>query len=355
MIHGKFVEVEPVMNRFYPLGINFYYFCGGRGIGKTYSALDICRKIGQGVADLDIYGEKFLYLRTTKTEAMSVASAEGNAFKKYNRGEGYNIWGDWNDTLGFGNWYLGDEEDKHIGYIAGLSTFSNLRGVDFSDVKFILYDECVPEKKKKVNIDGQGRLLLNMLETINRNRALLGEPEVVLCMLSNAIDLGSPLLSELLITPILNNMIIRNQESYTNYDRALHIDKYKDHVISQEKKEKSKLYKFAKGTGFDEEALSGDFVHNDMTAIDKNVNLQQYYCWIQLENVFVYKHKADDKIYITFTPSTPKMEFKVFEKLKVRELFYWKYKLYVINRCVKYDNYQTKVIFDSMLNYKEPY
>lgn len=352
MIHGKFVEVEPVIRKFLPKGINFFYFCGGRGIGKTFSALDLCRKIGDGTVTFDPNEEqnKFMYLRRTAVEAESVASIEGNAFKKYNKEEGYEITPDFNNKLGFGNYYLDSERKRHIGYIAGLSTFANLRGVDFSDVQFLFFDECIPENRHKAVIKREGILLLNVMETINRNRELLGRPPIILCMLSNAIDLGSVLLSELALTPILNNMIFKGQQRYTDKERCLHIEKYKDHVVSQEK-ETTALYKFAKPTGFNEEALSGDFLANDLTVI-KKVNLQEYFPLLSLENLFVYQHKSEELFYIAQIPATPKYEFRVYEREKFREVFYWKYKLMVIDRKVNYDNYQTKVVFESMINYK---
>lgn len=352
MIHGKFVEVEPVITRFYQKGVNFFYFCGGRGIGKTYGALDMCFRIGNGDLVFDESGKssKFMYLRRTAVEAESVSSPEGNAFKKYNADEGTSVCADWNSKLGFGNWYLDAEKEKHIGYIAGLSTFSNLRGVDFSDVCFILFDECIPEKKNRARIDREGILLMNMLETVNRNRGLLNQQEVVLCMLSNPIDLGSTLLSELAFTPILNNMIVKGQQRYTDYERSLHIEKYVDHVISKEKKDTA-LYKFSKGTKFADEALTGDFVNNDMSVVAKQ-NLVEFKPEISLENLFIYKHKSEERYHISIIPGNVKYEFKVFEREKFREVFYWKYKLLVIHRKVTYDNYQTKVIFEEMINYK---
>lgn len=358
MIHGKFIEVEPAIIRFHPRGINIFYFLSGRGLGKTYSALDICRKMGDGTGSEDFKkifqpGDKFLYMRRTKVEAETVSSEEGNAFKRYNMDEKTEICSDWIGKLGFGNWYLDREHQKHIGYTAGLSTFSNLRGVDFSDVRFILFDECIPEKLGRARIEREGILLLNAMETINRNRAILGEPEIILLMLSNAIDLGSTLLSELGLTPILNNMIFKNQTRYTDYERSLHIEKYADHKVSEEKKE-SMLYKFAKGTSFYEESLTGDFVNNNLSIVSK-VNLQEYYCWIRIENLYVYKHKSEERLHISTAPSTAKIEFRVAQKLKFKDLFYWRYKLYVLENKVTYDNYHTKVVFDSMINYKEPY
>lgn len=353
MRHGLYVEVEPIIMKFIMKGIHIYYFCGGRGIGKTYGALDMCRKIGDGTLKFDSRtegAEKFMYLRRTGVEAASVAAPESCPFKKYNKEEGYTICADFNQKLGFGNFYMDEDMTVQIGYSAALSTFSNLRGIDFSDVTFILYDECIPETKNKHPLKDEGFLLLNMLESINRNRVIEGNTEVVLCMLSNPIDLGSALLSQLGITPILNNMIFKGQEKFTSNERSLHIEKYKDHVVSQ-KKEESMLYKFAQGTGFNEQSLSGDFTQNDLSLIQKP-DLSQYTAYLSIENLCVYKHKSESRYHISQIMQPAQYVFRAYEREKFRTVFYWLYKLLVIERTVTYDNFNTKVVFEAMINYK---
>lgn len=353
MVHGLYVEVEPVIMKFLAKGVNIFYFFGGRGIGKTFSAMDMCRKVGTGELDLDNSKtrSKFLYLRRTAVEAKSCAMPRTNPFKKYNRSEGYTICADFNSDIGAGNFYLSDADTEPIGYCSALSTFANLRGVDFSDVTFILYDECIPENKNKHPLKDEGFLLLNMLETINRNRALEGLGEVVLCMLSNSIDLGSPFLSQLNITPILNSMIFRNQSKYTDKSRSLHIEQYEDHPIAKMKQEESVVYKFAKGTGFTERALSGRFIDNDLSMVRKE-DLRNYIPFLTVENLTVYQHKSEEFWYISKVVTPAKYVLKAFERDKLKAIFYWKYKLLVLNRLVVYDDYATKVVFDEMIKFK---
>lgn len=353
MEHGFYVEVEPIIRKYILQSVYFFYFCGGRGIGKTYGALDLCRKIGtnEWIIDDSTAEQKFMYLRRTGVEAQSVAAPESCPFKAYNRNEGYNISADYNSKLGFGKFYMEtDEEAQHIGYCAALSTFANLRGVDFSDVVFILYDECVPENKNKHPLKDEGYLFLNMMETINRNRIIEGRREVIVCMLSNAIDLGSALLSQLSITPILNTMIFKNQQKYTNRDRSLHIEKYLNHAVS-EKKEAGALYKFASPTGFNERALSGEFLDNDLSLI-KKVDLTEYKPFLTLENLCVYQHKTNGMWHISQTVTPAKYVFRAYEREKFREVFYWRYKLLVVDRKITYDNYATKAVFDDMIKFK---
>lgn len=354
MIHGLYVEAEAILRKWLPRNIYFYYLCGGRGIGKTYGALDLCRKIGTGVFQIDEEEEdsKFLYLRRTGVEAEATASPEACPFKKYNKKEGYDIYADFYGKLGFGSFFMSreTEEPMHIGYCAALSTFSNLRGIDFSDVSLILYDECIPENKNKRPIKDEGYLFLDMYETINRNRIMDGKKEVVVIFLSNPIDLGSVLLSQLELTPIFNNMIFKDQERYTDYNRCLHIEKYVNHPVSREK-EKGVLYRFAQSTGYNDRALSGDFVQNDMTLIQKP-NLGEYTPFVTLENLCIYKHKTENKWHISQILGKTKYNFRAFEREKFRDVFYWKYKLMVVQRLVTYDNFNTKVVFEAMINYK---
>lgn len=350
MIYGKYVEAEGIINRFIGRNIFFYYLCGGRGIGKTYGAMDLCRKVGTGALDILGVPGKFLYLRRTAVEAISVASPESCPFKKYNDNEGYSICADFDQKRGFGQFYYDSEKNCPIGYVAALSTFSNLRGIDFSDVTLILYDECIPENKNKKPLRNEGFLFLNAYETINRNRILDGKPEVVVLFLSNAIDLGADLLSELSLTPIFNNLLFREQEKYTDYNRSLHIELYKDHPVSKEK-EQGVLYKFAKPTGFNRTALSGEFVENDLHVI-KQVKISEYKPVFNLENVTVYKHKNKELYHVSMTYNKAPNSFRVYEREKVRSAFYWQYKLMVADDIVTYDSYNTKTIFEAMIKFK---
>lgn len=355
MVHGLYVEVEPVMAKYLcDKNIHVFYFLGGRGIGKTYGALDVCRKVWHKTSFLGKDTRKFMYMRRTAVEASAIASPEGNPFKKYNYDEGYDIWGDYGMKEGFGTIYSDHSEfAEKIGYTAALSTFANLRGIDFSDVDFILYDECLPENRNKHPLKEEGFLFLNMLETVNRNRALQGESEVVVCILSNCIDLGSIFLSQLNITSVLTNMIFKHQEKYTDVSRSLHIEKYEDHIVSQMKGEQSFLYKFAKGTGFNEQALSGKFINNNLDVV-KKVNMNDYAPLLNIENTLtIYEKKSDSAyLYVSKVMTPAKYQFSVWEREKLRSVFYWRYKLSVYNSCVYYDDYQTKVVLDEMIRFK---
>lgn len=364
MRHGYYFEVYPAVRRYLDGGnIHFYYFCGGRGIGKTYSIIDLMYGIGTGrirFDDDESYREKFIFMRRSQVETEAIAIGERFLFKEYNQKENTNLSIDYNSKTGFGNCYNniinenGNEIEvckEHIGFIASLSTFANLRGVVFNEVTCIILDECIPQSKNARIYKDEGFMILNMIESVNRNRILDGKKEIVFIMLSNPIDLGNLMLSQLRLTPIISHMQMRGQKKYTEKRRSLHIEILKDHPVSKDK-ETGFLYKFAQDTKFNDEALSGDFVSADMSRIDKTLNLSEYKCRIQFENLYIYQHKSLNKWHITETPSTPEMTLTVSQRDRFRKIFYWRYKLLYMENAVTFDNFNTQTIFNDMIKFK---
>ena len=100
-----------------------YIYIGGRGIGKTYSALRYVMK--ENIC--------FMYLRRSQKELDICATQAGNPFKKLNSDYGfsYEISGGDISTI------TQKEDGKNIlkGYAGALSTFSNIRGAIFPMLK----------------------------------------------------------------------------------------------------------------------------------------------------------------------------------------------------------------------------
>lgn len=357
MIHGKYVEIgNIVIDKLNNKGIHFFYFCGGRGIGKTYGACDFILKVSRGELELfhgfADYSKKFLFMRITAVEAQSIASEESNVFKTYNLNEGTCINSDYNSKINLGNFYADAERTEHIGYCASLSTFSNLRGVDFSDIGILLVDEAIPEKRQKSSIKRQGMLMLNAIETINRNRALEGKEELVVIFMSNPIDLGNELLAELGFTSYLNKMFFKGQTKITVPEKSMYIQQWKDHKVSEEKKEKSALYKFATGTGFVERATSGEFRDNDMSVVKPNTQLNDYVPFFKLDMFTVCKHKAKNELFITTSKISCSTNYMPRDLKYVREVFGMRYKLMRNRSLIFVDDYKTLTLFDSMMQYQ---
>ena len=156
---------------------------GGRGTGKTYGLLKY-------ILDHDI---KFLYLRRLKSQLDEcVSDAESNPFSKINIDHGTDIRVERkSEKVRFTAPIPDSDERRVIGFGAALSTMSTIRGVDYSQVTVIVFDEYIAIKGERP-IQAEAKALKNVIETVNRNRELFGQPPVKVFMLGNANKLMNP-------------------------------------------------------------------------------------------------------------------------------------------------------------------
>lgn len=143
-------------------------------------------------------------------------------------------------------------QDGKIGYLAALSTFSNARGIDFSDVDWIVFDEFIPEDGT-VQRKYMGEKLLNLYETVNRNREMEGEQPVKLVMLTNTNTPFSEYLSVFGLDEIIDDL---KKGYYRDKDVLIEFCSNKDF---RDEKASTFLYRRAKSQRFLSMALDNDF------------------------------------------------------------------------------------------------
>lgn len=259
----------------------FNFFVGGRGIGKTYSVLK------------EIYEREipFLYLRYSSVEVdISVAA---DLFKQY----GDDITYDSKDGVYI--FYKGEDEDKRrIGYAASLSTFKTKRGVDFSDVQLIFFDEFIPEIGSRQLIKYPGDSFLNLYETVNRNREFSNKKPVMVICCANSNNIANPLMQDLKLTTIAEDLMREEKEFYHNKDRSLQLALLKSDPDFLAKKQETVLYKFATGD-FTEMALNNLFAYNDFSNV-KNIDLKGYKPIMCVKNHFTVYQKKGEKQFLCY-------------------------------------------------------
>ena len=328
-----FIDVPSKVHKSCPFDISV----SQRGFGKTYSVLKHfthggCKK-------------KFMLMRRTQDELDLLMDADGvespsNPFKAINEDTGTHISiKRVNKKMGAicEHEYVTDEEThitkmiygKVIGYACSLSTIANLRGMDFSDVDTLCYDEFIPEKHIK-KIANEGEAFLNAYETINRNRELKGDEPVRVFLLANANDIVSPILQVLGLSTIVERMQ-RNGTEHMYLDErgiALHLYKSQGKKFTSEKA-KTQLYKATRGTRFSEMALENKFAYNDMSLV-RYEQLSGYSPVCALDDAYIYKKKGERRIYITYSPTQKVPIFHSQVEQEVR-LFMQTYGLEVYN------------------------
>ena len=161
-----------------------FLFCvGGRATGKTYGALEDVRQRA-----LDGQG-KFAYMRRTQTQADVAGSPIYCPVKSITQDI-------FPDRSGKNLYQLIDKDKNVYGYIAALSTFSNLRGFDASEIDWIIFDEFIPESSERT-MKNEGETFLNLYETVNRNRELKGKKPVFVLLMANSNQIAYSILLQL--------------------------------------------------------------------------------------------------------------------------------------------------------------
>ena len=121
-----YVNIKGILEEGYP----FNFLVGGRGTGKTYTTLKVAKEDGL----------KFMLMRRTQSQADLISKPEFSVFKPLNEDMGWNVMvrriSKYNSAFFIPD--LDDKEIEHeIGYTCALSTISNMRGFDASDVELI--------------------------------------------------------------------------------------------------------------------------------------------------------------------------------------------------------------------------
>lgn len=275
----KFYEIKDFLYDLRAINI----IIGGRGIGKTYSTLNF----------LIEHSEPFIYLRNTDIQLDECTGEFGNPFKKLNKDKGYDIHLARNKKhsviLDMKN------DNKVLGYGIALSTFENLRGVDLSEIKYVVFDEFI--ENRKLTFD-QFKTFQNFYETVNRNRELMGEDPLICILLSNSQSLNNPILIGYNIVGIIEGMIKAGQQKYKNPGMFINLP---ESEISELKK-KTVNYKMLKGTRIYEENLNNKFANDSFYGI-KSRSIREYKPLVKIDDIYIYKHKSNGKFYCCFIQS----------------------------------------------------
>lgn len=306
----------------------FNMVVGPRGTGKTY-----------GIMRYLIENQRpFLYLRRLKTQLDICCKPTGNPFKKLNL--------DLNRAIlpypvgGNVEFRDGDRSGQIIAVGVALSTVATVRGIDFSEYDYIVFDEAVPmigEKPIKNEFDA----FLNFYETVNRNRELEGHQPVKCYLLGNANKLSNPYFVGWRFMKTALRMIAGHQMVYRSDDKTRTMILLQDSPISKQKADTA-LYKNG-SEGFISMALDNAF-RTDETNI-KSEPLKEYYHIVSIGEIGIYKHKSERKYFVSSKIQSPYYDDFGISLRMFRNDFMMIRVNYMINKNVIFEDYESELLF----------
>ena len=266
---------------------HFVFEIGPRGTGKSYGILKYILE----------HKINFMILRRTKTAADIISTEVTNPFKALMLQDPHLQIHPESIAKNLSAFTVpGETEDDppdRIGYLAALSTFATIRGVDLSDVDLIFYDEFIPEKHQRP-IKDEYAALMNVYETVNRNRELQGREPVKMICAANSNDIANPIFIGLEIVDRIARMMKKGIELYRDPEKSLAVYMFMKSPIS-EKKAQTSLYKLTAGNDFQNMALRNMFDLD--TRYIRSRNLREYKPIVKIGELIIYEHKSRSEFY----------------------------------------------------------
>ena len=277
-----YVNIRGILDEGYP----FNFLVGGRGTGKTYTTLKVAKEDGR----------LFMLMRRTQSQADLISKPEFSVFKPLNSDLGWNVMvksiSKYNSM--FFEPDLDDEKSEYpIGYTCALSTLSNMRGFDASDIQLLIYDEFIPEKHERL-MKNEADALFNAYETMNRNREIKGIAPIQMICLANANDITNPVFESLNLIRVADRMQKGNNDRWTDDKRGIQLIMLHRSPISKQKANTA-LYNLTEGSEFANMAIDNDFNVNRQHVRPRP--LAEYVPVCAIGELCIYRHKAENRMY----------------------------------------------------------
>ena len=305
-----------------------FIFCtGARGIGKTYSTIKYLLESKK----------PFIYLRRTQDESDLQANPNTSSITKVLNALKLD--------------YEFKKLSKKVGvilidgvpmvYTCALSTFASIRGVNFDNVDYAVYDEFITEPHVRT-FKAEGIALMNFYESVNRNRELEEKEALTLICLSNSLNIANDIFMEFNLITDAERLTSTGIEEYARGDILLLI--MQNSPISK-LKSKTTLYLNA-SEEYARMAIDNDFILNDFSYVKKR-NLKEYKIILNVGDLYLYKHKTRSEYYVTFVKANTKRKYtnsiNDLERFKRSEN---KYLAKYLDGLIRFDSYKAVVLFE---------
>lgn len=339
-----------------------YLIWSRRGPGKTYSTLRYMLE----------HKKKFVFIKRTnkdvdllcagnsKKTSAEYVNPDFSPFAPLNRDFGYNIL-PYKFFDGVGAFYdtiTGDDGKAHptgepIGFILSASNGTNFKGFDISQAEYMIFDEFIPKPWDRISRK-EGDSILDMYETISRDRVKRGRGELKFIALANATMLNNPLFNTLRITDDAAEMDIYNIEYKYNEYRGIML-----HYINWEEEESGEdtrtgIQRAMEGTKWGAMAYGGHFAYNDFSTISKN-NLKRMSCVAAFkhEGETFYIYRGNGKYHVTRSRQKCPRVYDLSIEYQQKK-FYYEYVIDIRDSIIEGNaTFESFVMYDIFNNYKD--
>lgn len=230
---------------------------GERGVGKTYGASKLV------VKDFIKKGRQFVYLRRYKTELSKSSKKFFSELIKNNEFPDHQL-----EVKG--STFLIDE--NVAGYSMTLSTAQQLKGTNFTGVRYIIFDEFLIESGQGHYLKNEVLSFLGLIESVARMH------DIKVFMLANAVSEINPYFLFFDLTLPYNNDIKLFKDN-------LILLQYMKNDAYREAKKQTKFGKLIAGTDYEDYAVNNKFYDENKNFIEHKTGQAKF------SFSFIYKSK----------------------------------------------------------------
>lgn len=336
-----------------------YVITGGRSIGKTYSTLKY------------VYQQKepFIFIKRTDEDIKLLCSGQSigskiarygvdlSPFKSLNRDMGWNVkcFSIYKGHLA-GFWNCDEEGNpigNAIGYCVSLSAVSKVKGFDFSDVTYMIFDEFIPNKYDRVS-KNEGLQLLDLYKTVARDREHRGQQELKLILLANQTSISNPIFNTLELTDTVAKMQVSETEVMQD-DRLILIRLVKQNEDFMAVEEQSKIMRAMRGTQWHEMSSGEGFAYDDFSNVNRN-RMKRYKIRAQVKynRHWWYLYQNDNGVYYMTHSRQDTPDQYDLEKENDQKRFYIDWITELRFACIEGNmQFEDYSMYDVIMNYKK--
>lgn len=337
-----------------------YLIWSKRGPGKTYSTLRYC--IEEGI--------KFVFMKRTIDDVNLMCSRmEGtldpddndlSPFSPLNRDFNWNIYPFTISSKGLAGFYhgeVGEDGKLHpvgnlLGWIVACSAVTKFKGFSMDGADFLIFDEFIPKPWERIN-KKEGDSVLDMYETISRDRIKRGRKELKLICLANATSLNNPMFNTLDVVDIAAQMDIEEREyTYTEDGTLLHF--IQGNFDTDEEKPKTGIQKRMADTPWGVMAYGGHFGYNDFTNIGRT-SLKGFHpvCSLSYKKDNFYIYMKDGFYYMCKSKHNSNNVYNL-NRENDQKKFYIDYSLDLREACIDGKMlFESFTMYDLIVNYRK--
>ena len=358
------IDEEDFNDSYYHIGKDFeeypdaviFIVWSRRGPGKTYSALRY-----------PYHKFKTLYMKRTNKDVKTICEYDGDIafdpspWAPLNRDFGINV----KPRLlkdGIGAFYDADPEGKPIGpvvnYIGSLNAIKTIKGMDMSEAEWIVFDEFIPLSGEVVK-KAEGEMLLDLYETVNRDRRKRGRRGLKLMLFANAENISTHITNALEVVDTMAEMQASGQNILYDEKRRIFFHHITDADFPMQDIELQDMYQVMQGTAWAEKSFGGMFAANDFSAV-KQRSLKHMRCLYHLKyrrknNAYIWLSNKDGSYYMT-TQSGNYIQSYDLDRENQQKKFYFDHLLQLREACINdrmlFEKYSQ---YDLIINYTKFY